>query len=245
LIGTSSPARFPRPEAVRKPADHAADCARSVQCCGQVSVRCHLLPAAAHLRALDEFAGNRLGFPDRQFKNFTTSFPLQDDDAITFTLVGKQANAIQHLLDLGRRNWLFSRLAKRKWSKAMRLGSCGPTRSIRRKLSSNGAGILPPVEIDDSAIYQQARGTIIRDLKPVSADSYQGTDLTVFAAHLFQKYTLVDWDYAQNPNSIVWVARSDGSLLGPYLPKRARGLGLAPSRHRWRGRERVRRARRR
>jgi hypothetical protein len=65
-----------------------------------------------------------------QFKNFTTSFPLQEDDSITFTLVGKQANAVQHLLEISVA-WLFSRLAKRKWSKATRLESCGPTRSIR------------------------------------------------------------------------------------------------------------------
>jgi hypothetical protein len=56
----------------------------------------------------------------------------------------------------------------------------------------------------------------------IQTDSYEGTDLTVFAAHLFQKYTLVDWDYALNPNSIVWIARSDGTLLGlTYLREHA------------------------
>jgi hypothetical protein len=73
---------------------------------------------------------------------------------------------------------------------------------------------LKPIELDDSAIYVQARGTKVRDFKPVSADAYEGTDLTIFAAHLFDGYTLVDWDYAQNPHSIVWAVRSDGTLLG-------------------------------
>lgn len=155
-----------------------------------------------------------------QFKNFTTSFPLQDDDSITFTLVGKQVNAVQHLRDLGR--LVVFTAGEEKMVEGDEAGILRPDAINPRKLSSNGAGILPPVEIDDSAIYQQARGTIIRDLKPVSADSYEGTDLTVFAAHLFQKYTLVDWDYAQNPNSIVWVARSDGTLLGlTYLREHA------------------------
>jgi len=34
------------------------------------------------------------------------------------------------------------------------------------------------------------------------------------AKHLFSGHTIVDWAYAQNPDSIVWCVRSDGRLLG-------------------------------
>lgn len=166
--------------------------------------------------ALEGIYGSRTGFD----KNFNTSFPLQDDDAVTFTLVGKQANAVMHLRDLGR--LVVFTAGEEKSVEGDVAGILRPDAINPRKLSSNGSGILPPIEIDDSALYQQARGSIIRDLKPVSSDSYEGTDLTVFAAHLFQGYTLVDWDYALNPNSIVWVVRSDGTMLGlTYLREHA------------------------
>jgi hypothetical protein len=91
-----------------------------------------------------------------------------------------------------------------------------------RKLSANGCNELAPIEIDDSAIYVQGRGTLVRDLKPIGLDGYQGTDLTIYAAHLFSGYSLVDWDYAQNPHSVVWVVRSDGVMLGlTYLREQA------------------------
>jgi hypothetical protein len=147
-----------------------------------------------------------------RYTNFTKSFPLQDDDAVTFTMVGRQLNAVKHLLDLGR--LIAFTQNEEKIVEGDVAGILRPDAINPRKYSANGSGTLRPIEIDDSAIYAQARGTIIRDLKPISASSsYEGTDLTVWAAHLFNGFTLTDWDYAQSPNSILWVARSDGTFL--------------------------------
>ena len=33
-------------------------------------------------------------------KNFMVSTPLQDDDAVTFSMIGKQVNSIKHMLDI-------------------------------------------------------------------------------------------------------------------------------------------------
>lgn len=147
-----------------------------------------------------------------QFTNFSISFPLQDNDAVTFAMVGKQLNAIQHLLDLGRLIVFTSN--EEKLVEGDDAGILRPDAINPRKLSANGIGFLRPVEIDDTAIYVQGRGTIVRDLKPISSSSYQGTDLTVWAAHMFNGYTLADCTYAQSPNSILWFVRSDGTLLG-------------------------------
>jgi hypothetical protein len=151
---------------------------------------------------------SRTGSP----KNFALSTPLQDDDSVSFSLVGRQVNAIQHMLDLGRLILFTS--GEEKMCEGDQSGILKPDAVNPRKLSANGIGILRPLELDDSAIYVQARGNLVRDLKPVSADSYQGTDLTVFAAHLFEGYSIVDWTFALNPHSIVWAVRSDGTLLG-------------------------------
>jgi hypothetical protein len=75
--------------------------------------------------------------------------------------------------------------------------------------------------VGNSAIYVQARGNILRDLRyELSANGFEGKDLTVFAAHLVAGYTIDRLDFAEIPQSIVWAVRSDGKLLGlTYLPE--------------------------
>jgi len=68
--------------------------------------------------------------------------------------------------------------------------------------------------IGNSIIFVQARASIIRDLLQDAIEGYKGNDLTIFSTHLFDNYTLVDWDYQKTPDSIAWAVRSDGTLLG-------------------------------
>lgn len=147
------------------------------------------------------------------FNNFTFSSPTQSDDAITFTLAGRQVNEVNHIIDLGR---LVILTSGGEWSATgNEAGIITPTAINAKQYSYNGSGTLKPIIIDGSAIYQQARGSIIRDLAySQDVEGYAGNDLTIFSAHLFDKFTLVDWTYQQIPHSIVWCARSDGTLLG-------------------------------
>jgi len=150
------------------------------------------------------------------FKNFTTSSPLQDDDAISFNMVGKQINAVKSMIDLGK---LVIMTSGGEWSAAGDAsGMIKPTDINTKQYSYNGSGGLQPIIIDGKAIYQQARGSIIRDLGfNYEVDGYSGNDLTIFSYHLFDNFTIVDWAYQQIPNSTLWVVRSDGALLGLTL----------------------------
>lgn len=145
------------------------------------------------------------------FNTFVASTPLQDDHAIEFTMIGRQVNEVRHMLDLGRLVVFTS--SEEKMVEGDEAGILRPDAVNVRKISSNGSEWLAPVEINDSAVYLQSRGTIVRDLSPVNGSSYEGTDLTVFAAHLFRNYTISDWDYAQNPDSVLWAVRSDGKMV--------------------------------
>ena len=52
------------------------------------------------------------------------------------------------------------------------------------------------------------------------SDAYQGTDLGVLVGHLFRHHEIVDWSYAQAPDSVIWAVRDDGVLLSfSYLPE--------------------------
>lgn len=148
-----------------------------------------------------------------EFTNFSKSLPLQDDDSLTFNMAGRQVNTVKHMLDLGR---LVVLTSGGEWSVAGNdAGVITPTTINTKQYSYNGSGDLSPIIIDGAAIYQQARGSIIRDLGyDFTVDGYTGNDLTIFSAHLFDKFTLVDWAYQQIPHSILWAVRSDGVLLG-------------------------------
>jgi hypothetical protein len=178
-------------------------------------------PAAKSLRDLDAAAGRRRPSRSRS--------------------PAKQVNAVKHLLDLGA---LVVFGTGRELVEGDDAGILHPDAINPRKLSTHGSRRAPPIEIDDSAIYVQGRGSLVRDLKPIGLDGLQGTDLTVFAAHLFEGYTLVDWAYARSRTRSSGpcgaTARCSGS---PTCASRR--LGLAPARHRRGDRERVRRAGRR
>lgn len=148
-----------------------------------------------------------------QYKNFTVSSPIQDDDAVTFTLVGRQVNSVKHLLDLGK---FLVMTQGGEWSiEGDDAGIIRPSQINARQNSYSGSGDLSPIIVANSALFVQGRGTIVRDLLYDAAESsYKGNDLTVFSAHLFEGYSIVDWAYQQVPNSIVWAVRSDGVLLG-------------------------------
>lgn len=154
--------------------------------------------------------GSRIG----HFNNFTTSSPIQDDDAVTFSMAGRQVNEVNHLLDLGA---LIVFTQSGEWSiRGDASGVLTPGNINPKQYSYNGSySRLAPLVIGNNAIYCQARGSIIRDLGfNFEVDGYKGDDLTIFSSHLFDRYTLVDWAYQQVPHSIVWVVRDDGTLLG-------------------------------
>lgn len=153
--------------------------------------------------------GSRTG----RFKNFTTSSPLQADDAVSFTLAGRQVNSIRHLLDLGN---LLVFTASGEWGiLGDEAGIIRPTDINPKQYTYNGASELSPLVLNGTALYVQARGSAVRDLGfEASADGYRGSDLTIFSAHMFDGFELVAWDYQQIPHSVVWVVRDDGVLLG-------------------------------
>lgn len=152
---------------------------------------------------------SRTGLP----YNFLVSSPSQSDDAVTFTLSGKYVNEIRHILEVNR---LLVLTSGGEWTvEGDAAGILKPTDINAKQQAYNGAASLTPLIVNGTVLYVQARGTIIRDMGfDYSVDGYRGNDLTIFATHLFDKYTIRDWTYQQIPHSIVWVARSDGTLLG-------------------------------
>jgi hypothetical protein len=157
----------------------------------------------------EEVSGSKSG----SFRNFTTSSPSQEDDAIFFELAGRQVNAVKHLIDLG---GLVLFTTGGEWqAKGNSAGILVPGEVNPQQISYYGSGDVPPLIIGNTALFIQARGSIVRDLGfDYQVDNYKGNDLTIFAAHLFDNFTIKDWDFQQIPHSVVWAVRDDGVLLG-------------------------------
>ena len=146
------------------------------------------------------------------FKNHTISTPVKEDDALTLHMDGRQVNGIRHILEL-RRPIIFTDTGHFTLD-----GDAGgvvtPFSVNIRQNGYNGSGNVPPLVVGNTALFIQSRGSVVRDLNyDFSTEGYQGKDLTVFSAHLFDGFSIVDWSYQETPHSVIWAVRSDGKLL--------------------------------
>lgn len=157
----------------------------------------------------ERIEGSRTGF----FNNFGVSSPLQDDDALSFRMVGRNYHAVRHMLGLKR---LIVFTDGGAWSVGRPNEPLTPfTLGGDQETYAGAAPDVPPVVIGNSAVYLQARGSIVRDLRfDQDVEGLNGRDLTLFASHLVDGHVIDRMDYAETPHSIVWCVRDDGTLLG-------------------------------
>lgn len=147
------------------------------------------------------------------YANYGISVPLQDDDAVSFSLVGQQVNEVRWLVDL--LDYLYigttGGIVEIRGDQA---GVLKPAAISPHKRSYHGVSDLGPFPITDAILYVQERGGMPRDFRPNAAVGENDRDLSIFASHLFDGYTIVDGDYQPIPHSRLWLVRSDGTLLG-------------------------------
>ncbi len=150
------------------------------------------------------------------YNNFSYTQPVQDSDTVIFQLPSTKV-AIMNMVDIGNLV-IFTETDERIVmgnNTGGQYGTLTPSEINVTVQSFWGATpYVRPVTIDGSALFVQRSGNIIRDLRyNFEEDKYKGNDLTVFATHLFDPYTIVDMDYQKVPNSVLWVVRNDGTLL--------------------------------
>ena len=149
--------------------------------------------------------------------NFTDFYRFYDpqtaSNPVVFRISGRQVTTVRHLLDLN--GLVIFTESSEIIAAGDPAGILTPTDINLKTQSYHGSGKLAPIVIDNTALFVQARGSIVRDfVYTEGSGGYQGTDLSIFSTHLFENYSLVDWTYDKIPNSTVWAARSDGTLLG-------------------------------
>jgi hypothetical protein len=152
------------------------------------------------------------------FNDFDKSNPVQDDDAITATIVSSQVNAIKNFVPMP--GGLIALTAKGAWlinggSSAVPTSVAVTPANIQATPQAyNGASDVPPIVVNEDVIYVQAKGSIVRDLEyNIYANIYTGSDISILSNHLFFGFTITQWAWVEEPYKIIWAIRSDGKLL--------------------------------
>ncbi len=147
------------------------------------------------------------------YENFSVnkeSGTVTDDSAVSADLLSLRPYQITHM-DAG--NDLIILTEGNEWTIS---GSETVTpSSITPRLQQNyGCNDTEPVRVGNRLVYVQRRGSIIRDMAyTYDTDSYGGYDLTLLAKHLITGKEITDSAFAQEPDSIIYFVRSDGTLL--------------------------------
>lgn len=160
--------------------------------------------------APDGVQGSRVGLPS----NFTVSTPIVDSDAFSFRLAGRQQHAVLELVGV---NDLVVLTNGGEWrSRTAPNEPLTPFNLPFKEDTYVGAARAPrPCVIGSALVYVQARGRKVVEARfKQENEGLANRDLTIYASHLFDTYTLAALDYQYEPHSIVWTVRSDGSLLG-------------------------------
>lgn len=148
------------------------------------------------------------------FENFNLSIPPLADDPYTFTLNAREMNEIRWIVPL---NTLIIGTAGSEWS--MSGGAPGEAitpSSVSLDIQSQwGVSDVYPVTVGNVVLFLERSNAVVRELAfSFESNGYIGNDLTILASHLFEGFALTEWAYQQQPDSIVWCVRDDGTLLG-------------------------------
>lgn len=147
------------------------------------------------------------------FDSLRTSTPTRADDAITFSIAGREVNEIRHIVELDAMILLTSGGTWRVTEGQDRVLT--PSTIGVRKQSSKGASWVQPQILDNTVIYIQDQGSRVRDLSyDFSNDNFGGEDLSIMAQHLFEDFEIKYMTHADEPYGILWMVRNDGRLLG-------------------------------
>jgi hypothetical protein len=146
------------------------------------------------------------------YQNFDTGTAA--DDALIYTIASNQSDDIRYLsatrvLTIGTGGGEFVLSATSD-------GPITPTTTVIRKYSNYGSGNAEPVQVADVTLFLQRGDRKVREFKyagDVDVNAYAAPDMTILAEHI-TKGGLTQFAYQQEPDSIVWALRSDGTLLG-------------------------------
>ncbi len=141
-----------------------------------------------------------------------------DDDAIDITIAADNVNPIMWIAPM--RVMLFGTTGG-EWRVASEgyTTPVSPTNVIVRRESNYGSEEILPEVVGPTVLYVQRHGRKVRELAyDYTIDGWDAPDLMLLAEHLTNQNangaTVRELAYCQEPDSILWGRREDGSFIG-------------------------------
>lgn len=146
------------------------------------------------------------------YENFAVYDPKTDECSVEMTLASSEVSQGLWLVAL---RSLILGTSSMEWEITSTSGAFTAKTAKASAQSYTGSKAMAAIVAGNAVMHVVRSGSQVRYLKyDFSSDSYGGSDLTIMASHLFEKYRISDWTYQQSPDSIIWVVREDGTLAG-------------------------------
>lgn len=146
------------------------------------------------------------------YPNFSTkkaSGTLTNDSAIAVSFISRKQFSILHMVPSSD---LVILTEGNEW-----IISGGevvtPTNITPEMQTTRGCNSCEPLTIGSRIVFVQGRGSAVRDMGySFETDSYGGMELTLLAGQIIKGIKIIDDAYKQEPDSIIYFVRSDGTI---------------------------------
>ena len=145
------------------------------------------------------------------YTNFTTG--TSDTDAMVYTIASNKVNAIRFMS--AQRSLIIGTVGGEFVVSASGTTSpITPTNIQIQRQTAHGAANQDAIQIENVTMFLQRAKRKIRELTyNLNIDQYQTQDMTLLAEHITDG-GILEMAYQQEPDSILWCVRNDGTLLG-------------------------------
>jgi hypothetical protein len=180
-------------------------------------------------------APNRIdGSKSGDYENFqptATDGTVAANNAVAFTFNSKTVNNIRWLENDERA--ICAGTVSSEWivRPSTLSEALSPTNISAKEATTYGSRDIAPLKVGKSVLFAQRAGRQLWELRYVyEVDGFNSDDMTEIAEHITSG-GVVEMAYQQQPHSVVWAVRSDGSLLGMTYRRQIEGLRVGWHRH--------------
>lgn len=135
----------------------------------------------------------------------------EDDDALDYTLSAGNVNAIRWLS--AGEDTLAIGTTGGEWVPSAQGAVLTPLDITVRRQTTHGSAQIQPVRVGNVVLFVQTAKRKVREFGfSFEIDGYRAPDMTRLAQHI-TRGGIVEMDFAEEPNSLVYAVRADGQLL--------------------------------
>ena len=166
-----------------------------------------------YVASTDDQSQTLWGSQTGDFENFkpdNDNNVVEDDDALDFTLSADSVNEIRWLS--AGEDTLAIGTAGGEWVPSASGIVITPLDITIRRQTTHGSALIAPLRVDHVVLFvQKAKRKIREFVFNFEFDSFLAPDMTRLAQHITVP-SIVEMAFQQEPDSLVWVVRSDGVL---------------------------------